>query len=67
VVIVKAGKNDLPSQQLPQITWGKRVDLISISPTITAWGLEPGEAEVLSFAWENQGDRVIIDDAAARR
>jgi predicted nucleic acid-binding protein len=65
--VVKAGKNDLPSQQLPQITWGKKVDLISISPTITSWGLDPGETEVLSFAWENKGYRVIIDDAAGRR
>jgi predicted nucleic acid-binding protein len=65
--VVKAGKNDLPSQQLPQITWAKKVDLVSISPTITAWGLDPGETEVLSFAWENKGYRVIIDDAAGRR
>lgn len=65
--VVKAGKNDLPSQQLPQIAWGKRVDLVSISPAITAWGLDPGETEVLSFAWENKGYRAIIDDAAGRR
>ena len=30
-------------------------------------GLEPGESEVLSFAWENSGYRAIVDDAAARR
>ena len=65
--VVKAGKNDLPSQQLPQIAWGKRVDLVSISPAITAWGLDAGETEVLSFAWENKGYRAIIDDAAGRR
>jgi predicted nucleic acid-binding protein len=49
------------------MTWGKKVDLISVSPTITAWGLDPGETEVLSFAWENKGYRAIIDDAAGRR
>ena len=65
--VVEAGKNDLSSQQLPQMTWGKKVDLISVSPTITAWGLDPGETEVLSFAWENKGYRAIIDDAAGRR
>ncbi|WP_254173779.1 DUF3368 domain-containing protein [Planktothrix pseudagardhii] len=65
--VAEAGKNDLPSQQLPQMTWAKKVDLVSVSPTITAWGLDPGETEVLSFAWENKGYRAIIDDAAGRR
>ncbi len=65
--IVESDKNDLPSQQLPKITWGKRTQLASISPIITAWGLDAGETEVLSFAYENKGYKVIIDDLAGRR
>ncbi|MGK7902849.1 MAG: DUF3368 domain-containing protein [Hormoscilla sp.] len=62
-----AGKNDIVSRQLPTVFWPQRVDLENVSPVITAWGLDPGESEVLSFAWENNGYQAIIDDAAARR
>lgn len=65
--IVEAGKTDAASRQLPTVSWAQRVNLTTVSPVITAWGLDPGESEVLSFAWVNSGYRAIIDDAAARR
>lgn len=64
--VVKAGKTDISSQQLPQVTWTKRVN-ITITPIISAWSLDQGESEVLSYAWDNKGYCVIIDDAAARK
>jgi predicted nucleic acid-binding protein len=65
--IVEVNKTDLAARQLPQVSWVKRVNLTHISPVITAWGLDPGESEVLSFAWFNSDYRTILDDAAARR
>lgn len=65
--IVEAGKTDAASRQLPTVSWAQRVNLSTVSPVITAWGLDSGESEVLSFAWTNSGYRAIIDDAAARR
>jgi predicted nucleic acid-binding protein len=65
--VVKAGKSDLPSQQLGQVEWAKRIEVTNLSPRITAWGLDPGESEVLSFALENPDYRGIVDDAAARK
>jgi predicted nucleic acid-binding protein len=65
--IVEAGKTDAASRQLPTVSWAQRVNLTTVSPVITAWGLDPGESEVLSFVWVNSGYRAIIDDAAARR
>lgn len=71
-----AGKTDIVSKQLPTASSApasrtsyrpQRVDLENVSPVITAWGLDPGESEVLSFAWENNGYQAIIDDGAARR
>ena len=62
-----AGKTDIVSRQLPTVFWPQRVDLENVSPVITAWGLDPGESEVLSFELENNGYQAIIDDAAARR
>lgn len=64
--VVEAGKTDISSQQLPQVTWTKRVN-IPITPIISAWSLDQGESEVLSYAWENKYYCVIIDDAAARK
>ena len=65
--IVEAGKTDVPSRQLPSVTWAKKVNLTTVSPAIAAWGLDSGESEVLSYAWEHSGYRAIVDDAAARR
>ena len=59
-----AGKTDIVSRQLPTAHWPQRVNLENVSPVITAWGLDPGESEVLSFAWENNGYQAIIDDIA---
>lgn len=65
--VVEAGKTDISSQQLPQVTWAKQVAISTVSPIISAWSLDRGESEVLSFAWENKDYRAIIDDAAARK
>lgn len=65
--VVEAGKVDIPAQNLAQVEWVKRIEIATLSPIITAWGLDPGESEVLTFALEHQDYRVIIDDAAARR
>lgn len=65
--VVKAGKNDVPSEKLAQVEWAKRIEITTLSPMITAWGLDPGESEVLSFALENKDYRAILDDAAGRK
>jgi predicted nucleic acid-binding protein len=63
---IVAGKDDLASQQVPQIPWLKPVE-IPIHPTIAAWDLGAGESSVLSFALAHPEYRAIVDDAAARR
>ena len=65
--VVEAGKTDLASRQLPTVSWVEQTDVSEISPLISAWGLDLGESEVLSFALHNNAYRAIIDDAAARR
>ncbi|AFZ56528.1 DUF3368 domain-containing protein [Anabaena cylindrica FACHB-243] len=65
--IVKAGKIDIASQQLPNSTWAKQVKVSEISSLILPWGIDCGESEVLTFALENNGYRAVIDDAAARK
>jgi predicted nucleic acid-binding protein len=65
--VVEAGKTDLASRQLPTVSWVEQTDVSEISPLISAWGLDQGESEVLSFALHNNAYRAIIDDAAARR
>ncbi|GAA6616274.1 DUF3368 domain-containing protein [Scytonema sp. NUACC26] len=65
--IVKTGKTDIASQQLPNASWAKQIPSPSISSLILAWGLDRGESEVLNFALENLNYRAIIDDATARR
>ncbi|MDD1413845.1 DUF3368 domain-containing protein [Dolichospermum sp. ST_con] len=65
--IVKAGKIDIASQELPNTNWVKPVIITEISALIVPWGIDLGESEVLTFALENSGYRAVIDDAAARK
>lgn len=65
--IVKAGKIDIASQELPNANWAKQVTISEISALIVPWGIDLGESEVLTFALENIGYRAVIDDAAARK
>jgi len=41
-------------------------DVGHVHPAISAWDLGSGESEVLSWAYENPGFEVVIDDRAAR-
>ena len=63
---VTASKNDIASQQLPNVSWASLIK-VAIHPSIAAWDLGAGESTVLSFALENPSHRAMIDDAAARR
>ena len=65
--IVKAGKIDIASQELPNANWAKPVTISEISALIVPCGIDLGESEVLTFALENSGYRAVIDDAAARK
>lgn len=65
--IVKSGKIDIASQELPNANWAKQVTISEISALIVPWGIDLGESEVLTFALENIGYRAVIDDAAARK
>lgn len=63
---VTASKNDIASQQLPNVPWARSIQ-VAIHPSIAPWDLGAGESTVLSYALENSGYRAMIDDAAARR
>lgn len=41
-------------------------DVGQVHPAISAWDLGSGESEVLSWAYENPGYEVVVDDRAAR-
>ncbi len=63
---VTASKNDIASQQLPNVSWATSIQ-VAVHPSIATWDLGAGESTVLSFSLENPGYRAMIDDAAARR
>ena len=65
--VVSGSTTDVASQQLPLTSWVRVIEVSAISTVIAAWSLGLGESEVLTFAWENYGYRVMVDDAAARR
>jgi predicted nucleic acid-binding protein len=64
--VTSSGTQDAAAQQLPNVTWVKRVE-VAITPSIAAWDLGVGESSVLSFALENPAYRAMVDDRAARR
>lgn len=58
--------NDVARQWLTKIPQDQIANIPHIHPTVAAWNLGRGEAEVLSFAVFNPGYTVVIDDLAAR-
>ncbi|MDJ0519196.1 MAG: DUF3368 domain-containing protein [Trichodesmium sp. MO_231.B1] len=64
--VIAAGKNDVPSIQLPTVNWAQKKER-NIIPEMAAWDLGIGESEVLSLALNTPNFAVIIDDRAARR
>ncbi len=60
-------KTDIAARSLPQTTWAKQTNAISIATSVAAWDLGTGESEVLSYALTNPTHTAMIDDAAARR
>ena len=65
--ILAAGKEDVAAQQLPKVSWARKVIVETISTQVSAWDLGKGESAVLSLALTLSDCRVIIDDRAARR
>jgi predicted nucleic acid-binding protein len=65
--VLAGGPQDAAALGLPVATWAKQIAVIAVAPMIAAWDLGPGESEVLTFAFEQQGYHAVIDDAEARR
>ena len=53
-------------EQLPQVNWGQKIEEITITPEVAGWDLGKGEAEVLSFTFNNPTYAAIVDDRAAK-
>jgi hypothetical protein len=56
-----------PARRLLESGFGVQASPQGLSPRVLAWGLGPGETEVLSLGLERQDATVVIDDAAGRR
>ncbi|NEQ71043.1 MAG: DUF3368 domain-containing protein [Symploca sp. SIO2D2] len=65
--VAASGKNDVPTLQLPNVSWAQQVEVTNVASEIAAWDLGKGESEVLSLARENPDSVAIVDDRAARR
>ncbi len=64
--IQQGSADDVARQWLLQIPQNQMAEIPSINATVAAWNLGRGESEVLSFAINNPGYTVVIDDLAAR-
>lgn len=64
--VIRAGSADIAAQQLPTMPWATPTP-IDLAPEVLAWGIDPGESAVLSFALRHPTYRAVLDDAAARR
>ena len=64
---IARGPEDDPARQWLQ-TQGQVLvrEVQVVPPVIIAWNLGLGESEVLSWAYQNPGYEVILDDRAAR-
>jgi len=65
--IMRAGANDPAVQALTHVPWLISVDPGPAPAALQAFGLDPGEESVLTWALANQGTETLIDDQAARR
>jgi predicted nucleic acid-binding protein len=64
---IAQGPEDDPARQW-LLSYGQELvrEVQLIPPVVIAWNLGLGETEVLSWAYENPGYEVILDDRAAR-
>ena len=64
---IAQGPEDDPARQWLQAQGRELVREVQVvPPVIIAWNLGLGESEVLSWAYQNPGYEVILDDRAAR-
>ena len=63
---INAGPADDPARQFLASS-PLLVVTVSADPIIQAWDLGSGETSVLSYAFEKEGWKAVIDDGAARR
>src|SRR5207302_8107590 len=64
---MRACANDPAVQVLTHVPWLISVDPGPAPAALQAFGLDPGEESVLTWALANQGTETLIDDQAARR
>ena len=64
--IRQGSRNDPARNWLSRATPFFMTDHPPLHPTVAAWNLGQGETEVLSYAVNNSGHTVVIDDLAAR-
>ena len=67
VTEVLDGPPEDPARILLESEFGNRAAPGVIPRRLLAWALGRGETEAIALALENEGARVVIDDAAARR
>lgn len=65
--IYQGGPNDPTVQTLSQTSWLQVVDPGPIAPALKGYGLDPGEAAVLTWALAHPGTEALLDDLPARR
>lgn len=65
--IIITTKNDAAAQQLPTVSWAKKVEEIIITPEVAAWDLGKGESSVLSLSLNYPNYAAIVDDRAAKK
>lgn len=57
----------MAAQQLPTVSWAKKVEEIIITPEVAAWDLGKGESSVLSLSLNYPNYAAIVDDRAAKK
>lgn len=65
--IEAGGDRDNAAQAIKSSTWLQVTPDIDMPAAVRAWGLDPGESQVLAAASQEPGCGVILDDRAARR
>jgi len=65
--VQQAGSNDPAVQALTATSWLMSVDPGPVSPILSPYQLDAGEASVLTWALSHPGTEVIVDETRARR
>lgn len=65
--VQQAGSNDPALQALTATSWLVSVDPGPVSPILSRYQLDAGEASVLTWALSHPGTEVIVDETRARR